>query len=317
MLRLVLQLMTRVPVRRALLVTLGVFAYLALVYIANEQGYFGWLPLWQAELWDYGFAAIAMGVIHVATRRVTRARPKLPANAKSLAWLIVIFAAYVGLLILFWAAVLGPWQPIVSVVGVDHWLGKLLHLPGAVVSRLDNVMEGGLLITVVAVGVSLLRVRRFGSIGYYFGWLDWLLGFALIILAAGGSFITSNMLWNPQSLGSIVPLSFWAIPMFLLQVFVNGIAEETLDRGYLMSQLDAFLHRPWLVMLVMIVVFDLSHLPSDLMYLHYPLFPILWQLVFPLQPLGLIFGYAYWRSRSVVPGILFHTYITLWVAPFL
>jgi membrane protease YdiL (CAAX protease family) len=68
--------------------------------------------------------------------------------------------------------------------------------------------------------------------------------------------ITNRMLWNSQPLSSIVPLSLWAIPMFLLQALVNGISEETLDRGYLMPQLHAFLHRPWLVMLVMIVVFD-------------------------------------------------------------
>ncbi len=258
-----------------------------------------------------------MGLIYLATRRVTRPRPQLPADATSLAWLIAIFVLYAGLLTLFWVAILGPWQPLVRIIGMDHWLGTRLHLPGSVVSRLDNVMVGGLPLTAVAVGLAVWRVRRFGAIGYYFAWLDWLLGFALILLATAGSFITNRMLWNSQPLSSIVPLSLWAIPMFLLQALVNGIMEETLDRGYLMSQLSAFFHRPWLVMLVMIVVFDLSHLPRDLIYLHQPLLPTLWQMIFPLQPFGLVVGYSYWRSRSVVPGILFHTYTTLWAFPFL
>lgn len=308
---------SRVPARTVALATLGILAYLTLVYVANAQGYFGSAPLWQVEPWNYGYAAVVMGVIRAATRRVTRIRPQLPANGKSLAWLLVIFAVYVGLLILFWAAVRGAWQPVATVAGADHWLGRLLHLPASVTSRLDNVSAGGLPITAVAVGAALWRVRRFGALGYYFGWLDWLLGFGMVALGVAGAYITSRFLWNPQPVSRMVPLSLWAIPMFLLQALVNGIPEETLTRGYLMLQLDAFLRRPWLVMLVMIIVFDLYHLPRDLMYLHMPLFPTVWQLVFPRQPFGLIVGYSYWRSRSVTPGILFHTYTTLWAWPFL
>ena len=83
-----------------------------------------------------------------------------------------------------------------------------------------------------------------------------------------------------------------------------------------MPQLEALLRQP-AAMFVMIALFDLAHLPRDLLYVHLPVWPTLLQDLFPLQPTALVFGYAYWRSRSVVPGILFHTHMTLWTFPFL
>ena len=32
---------------------------------------------------------------------------------------------------------------------------------------------------------------------------------------------------------------------------------------------------------------------------------------------GLLMGYLYWRTRSLVPGILVHTYSTLWAFPWM
>ncbi len=162
-----------------------------------------------------------------------------------------------------------------------------------------------------------LRVRPHGAIGFYFQARDWVLALVLVLCAIGAALVRDQLFHVAAPTSFYVPTSLVAIPMFLLQSTINGIPEETLVRGYVLPQLEAILRRPWLSMVLMIAVFDLLHVPGDLAQSsHVSVWTWASALIFPLQPTGLIFGYAYWRSRSLTPGIVLHTYTSLW-APWL
>ncbi len=299
-------------VRKAAFAVAGVAAYLALIYLANAPYYVGLEPFWIAELWNYGVAAALLGLIHLATLRVKRPLPALPRDLPAVWWLVGILLVVAGLTTLFWIAVTTHWGPLFRLLAPDHLIGARLGLPSDVVDRLDNVVGGGLLLTLVATGLSLWRVRRHGAIGFRFGWLDFSLGFGLIIAWIAGTALRAKLFSPPVQPYVLLPVSLWALPLFLLQMLVNGLQEETLFRGYVLPQLAALLRRPWLAMLVMIVLFDAMHLPSMIIGQGMPWRPVVLDLLLPAQPFALVVGYAYWRSRSLVPGILLHTYTTLW-----
>lgn len=91
--------------------------------------------------------------------------------------------------------------------------------------------------------------------------------------------------------------------------FGAGLPEEFLFRAFLQTRLEAALHRPlWAVWLASFI-FGLSHVPIDLggSFLH-------WQdallTAFTYQmTIGVVLGYAYMRTRNVLPLTLIHTLI--------
>ncbi len=235
-----------------------------------------------------------IGVIYSLTKGVAaRGRPELPADAKAALWLTAILIAAAAYVVFVWF-VLYPWA------GSSHVLvlAIAIYLVPLVIYALP----------------AYLRVRPHGAIGFYFGKQDWSLAVVLAAFAVIASFARNATFGIIDPVSAYVPLTLAAVPSFLVQSLNNGIPEETLFRGYLLPQLAAFLRRPWLAMLVMIVVFGLFHLPTEVAQSNVS--PWLWALrdVFPLEPFALVVGYAYWRSRSLVPGIFLHTYITLWAS---
>ena len=91
--------------------------------------------------------------------------------------------------------------------------------------------------------------------------------------------------------------------------FGAGLPEEFLFRAFLQTRLEALLRRPlWAVWLASFI-FGLSHIPIDLggSFLH-------WQdallTAFTYQmTIGVVLGYAYMRTRNVLPLTLIHTLI--------
>lgn len=273
---------------------MGLAAYLAVVFLVNMnyQLTLPLAPVWQEELWNYGAAAVLMLLVFVLSKKAaSRQRPELPTDRASIVWFVAVFAVAAAFIVAFWV---------------------IYNLTDASSPGIPFLL-GYVAMPLLYVGMAYWRVKGNGILGFRFRRMDWLLAAAMILFAIAAAVLRDHIFGIANALSSYVPLSFAAIPMFLMQSLQNGIPEEALFRGYLLPQLFAFFRRPWLAIVVMISVFDLYHLP--ILLLHYNLSPwwlIALQLVFPLQPTGLVFGYAYWRSRSLVPGILFHTYMTLW-----
>jgi len=104
--------------------------------------------------------------------------------------------------------------------------------------------------------------------------------------------------------------------LFLAQMAINGFPEEVLCRGLWLPELQTVLRDniAW-ALLAMMVMFNAAHLPALLLGQDVPArawWTLLGGTLFPSQPVGLVMGYLYVRTRSLVPGIALHTFTSLW-----
>ncbi len=144
--------------------------------------------------------------------------------------------------------------------------------------------------------IFLLILRySFGQMGFNWDKFSWLVALLpLVILIAFG--LTNH---KPQTFAISAACYF----------FGAGLPEEFLFRAFLQTRLEAILRRPiWAVWLASFI-FGLSHIPIDLggSFLH-------WQdallTAFTYQmTVGFALGYAYMRTRNVLPLTFIHTLI--------
>jgi membrane protease YdiL (CAAX protease family) len=113
---------------------------------------------------------------------------------------------------------------------------------------------------------------------------------------------------HPGLLWQSVPLPVVAATI-TLQSLVNGIPEELAFRGVIFGRLMPWLGRPGNSLVVSTIVFGLYHVPSLVVGSHVPL----WEAV-PITLFGglsgLVWGYLYYRTRSIWPGAIWHTSVT-------
>ena len=94
--------------------------------------------------------------------------------------------------------------------------------------------------------------------------------------------------------------------LFLIQLFINGLPEELFYRGFLLPRLERVLKNPVNALVLSALLFNASHIPSYLASGTGWWGAIL--SVFSLIcPTGLLYGYLYQRTRSIIPGVLLHT----------
>jgi membrane protease YdiL (CAAX protease family) len=148
------------------------------------------------------------------------------------------------------------------------------------------------------------RPRDFGLIPRRIG-----LGAVLVLIgiALAGlvkwAFGQSTPLWtSPRAL----PIT---LASYALTIFINGLPEEFIFRGVLLSGFLRRLKKPGNALVLTSFLFVAFHVPR---MLHESQLSHPWQflLAFSLlfsQPTGLVFGYLYYRTRSIWPGVLWHT----------
>ncbi len=87
-------------------------------------------------------------------------------------------------------------------------------------------------------------------------------------------------------------------------ILVNALPEELLFRGLLLRRLEAVLANPLNALVVSALIFNAIHLPIDMANGR----PMLDALagVFRISYTGLIWGYLYLRTRSILPGVFWH-----------
>jgi membrane protease YdiL (CAAX protease family) len=94
-----------------------------------------------------------------------------------------------------------------------------------------------------------------------------------------------------------LPAVWWRIPVLVLYAFANGMLEETLVIGYLLTRLDQLGVRPWVAVLASALLRGCYHL-----YQGFGAF-------LGNGAMGLIFGVLFRRWRRVTPFIIAHTLI--------
>jgi uncharacterized protein len=88
-----------------------------------------------------------------------------------------------------------------------------------------------------------------------------------------------------------------------------GLPEEFLFRAFLQTRLEAVLRRPIWALWIASFIFGLTHIPIDLhgSFLHWQ-DALLTALTFQMSA-GVAFGYAYLRTRNLLPVTLIHTFL--------
>jgi len=144
----------------------------------------------------------------------------------------------------------------------------------------------------------------------------------LLLLALKYSLPQMGIFWNKSAwLSALVPISV-LIALGLLHhpleqfatssacyFFGAGLPEEFLFRVFLQTRLEAVLHRPLWALWIASFIFGLAHIPIDL---HGTL--VHWQdallTAFTFQmSAGIAFGYAYMRTRNLLPVSFIHTFL--------
>ena len=104
--------------------------------------------------------------------------------------------------------------------------------------------------------------------------------------------------------------------LYIIEIFRNGFHEELFFRGFLLPRLE-----PYLGGLNAIVVsawlFQVIHIPSHIVQDGASVPAAILSSFVTAFPSGLIWGYLYYRTRSVIPGLLWHaSFFTLGISLF-
>ena len=103
---------------------------------------------------------------------------------------------------------------------------------------------------------------------------------------------------------SNTPLSI-IVGLYLIGLFINALPEELFFRGFLLPRLEKILANPLNALVVSALLFNALHIPIDVRNGIPPLTALL-DVFGTGYPSGLLWGYLYLRTRSVIPGMLWH-----------
>ena len=93
--------------------------------------------------------------------------------------------------------------------------------------------------------------------------------------------------------------------LYLIGIFINALPEELFFRGMLLSRLVKVFANPLNALVISALLFNLIHVPIELSQGAAPLSAVL--SVFSIgSPTGLLWGYLYLRTRSILPGMFWH-----------
>lgn len=247
------------------------------------------------------------------TLNVAVERPAKPVVRKPRIWtpFLTLFVAFIGAQALGFALVIALAVGIGLVHGANGDDPAGIDIQGEVIAMLDGTFLGFLLallpFQMVLAGVTLLAAklspvptgRRLGFVRPAmprFGWTAMAFApLATLAVALLSAFVTNLLTpYDPSSspLNVTQPTLAVTLMMTLLTALIPAVVEEMLFRGYVQQRL---LQRwpAFLAIGISSVLFALMHLDS----IHH---------IIAVLPLGILLGVLAYRTKSIVPGIVFH-----------
>jgi membrane protease YdiL (CAAX protease family) len=218
-------------------------------------------------------------------------------------WFVIAFVAavIVALSLWFWQHPMAAPDPSVVVQS------RPLLDPWRVLEGLASNALGSTIIILVPTALLCLmlrlRPREVGLVPRYLG-----LGLALVALGIGFAALTT--LSGGRFDYPLFAMPAFALPIYFVHMFINGLPEEILNRGVIMSRLLVVLRSPANALAISALLFSALHIPIEMWRRGSN--PA-WRIVaehLAGQPTGLIWAYLFYRTRSVWPGILWHTSFT-------
>ena len=208
---------------------------------------------------------------------------------------------------------LSPPAEFVLVVIVCFWwgiAGSILAVVRRVwgVSSAGQFTDGGALTLVIlelsslAVTFWIARIRgwSFRSFGLHPAWRSTGTGILLLIAIASARYV-SAVLANaifPGAVRLLPVVSHVSLPMLILTLAINPVFEEMIETGYFVRSLERY--GMWGAVLA-------SALFRAFLHAHLGVNAIV--VVFPI---GLVFGFVYWRRRQLWPLVVAHVLFDLY-----
>lgn len=248
---------------------------------------------------------VYVSVIHFATkdRPTTVTAPHRPdARSRDIGLAVTVAVLQFAGVAIFWFVIFRSGL-------VQSWAADLrgAGVPSLIASKAANAaIAVPLLLLPTLVAVAALRFRA-REVGLTATPRDLLLGavLALIGIALGLGAIAARghpgLMWESAPLPAVTAA-------IAIQSLINGIPEELAYRGVVFGRLMPWLGRPGNSLAISSMVFGLSHVPSYLAAGNS--FGLALAIgLFGLLP-GLLLGYVFYRTRSIWPGVIWHTAIS-------
>jgi membrane protease YdiL (CAAX protease family) len=162
-----------------------------------------------------------------------------------------------------------------------------------------------LLPTVVAVVAFRVRAR---DVGLTARPRDLLLGVALAAISVGVGAADAAAGGHPGLLWQSAPLPI-VTATIAFQSLLNGVPEELAFRGVIFGRLMPWLGRPGNSLAISTMAWGLYHVPLFVVGSGTPIWLAVATGLFGALS-GLVFGYLFYRTRSIWPGVIWHTSIT-------
>lgn len=129
----------------------------------------------------------------------------------------------------------------------------------------------------------------------------------LIIALLIFTFLPALLLREPVSLLQQSVLE--TLALFVFEMLINGFPEELFFRGFLLPRLERALKNPVNALVLTSILFSAFHIPTRIAHGE-SLLTVLLGVLDVSFPSGLLWGYLYQRTRSIVPGVFLHTFYT-------
>lgn len=166
--------------------------------------------------------------------------------------------------------------------------------------NLMNAIIVTILITIPMILIYVLMGYKFRGMGFNRG--HWKLTFVLIAL--------SVLLGIYEGLYKKADYKL-LIVVYFIHIFINGLPEELFFRGFLLPRLEAVLNNSLNALVISSILFSAGHIPSRVIQYNSSIWYALLDVFSLEQPTGLIWGYLYLRTRSIIPGMLWHASFTI------
>jgi membrane protease YdiL (CAAX protease family) len=152
----------------------------------------------------------------------------------------------------------------------------------------------------VAVWIARIRGWSFRSFGLQPAWRSTGTGILLLIAIASARYVSAalaNAIF-PGAVHLLPVASHVSLPMLILTLAINPVFEEMIETGYFVRSLERY--GMWAAVLA-------SALFRAFLHAHLGVNAIV--VVFPI---GLIFGFVYWRRRQLWPLVVAHVLFDLY-----
>lgn len=242
---------------------------------------------------------VILGLYVLLIRRMTAGKPVSQSGKlvwPQLALGLALFALLMAVQLLdFGVWTIQPWQGWVRSLfsSVHRWVFSS-NLPQWAQPAVFNAVSS----TIKQLFPTLMVLFLFGIFREVVGLArpHWRLTAVLVGITAVLGLFTGVLLRAPQG---------QTLALYGIGIFINALPEELFFRGRLLSRLEKVFSNPLNALVISALLFNAIHVPLEISNGASPLTAALG--IFRIEyPTGLLWGYLYLRTRSILPGMFWH-----------